>query len=438
MKKFGAWCATLMAAGTLWAVDPSLTLNRVQQRYPWNGKVDIDYTVANVPAGSESDYYVRFKVTENGRTRVIHSIVDYSTLFEASNGTYRVTWDSAKESSEYWFLDKNASVKGEVVFCENDRSNVPYGDCYAIIDLSGGASATSYPVSYERIGYDAATNRFAASEYKTDKLVLREIRAGSFMMGSPETEWGREPVIYFNSERQHQVTLTRNFLIGIFPVTQTQYEKVMGSNPSQHTGSDSDSNPAAERPVDSVSYSMIRGSSVGVSRPATFGKTDSNSFCGVLSAKTGLTIDLPTEAEWEYACRAGTTTSTYAGEMTQLNAATLISTIAWFSNNSANITHAVGQKLSNEWGLYDMLGNVWEFVRDRVESAPIPNQTPPKDDPGTDPVTDPLRDTGVNCVGRGGSWQAPADQCRAAIRGADGNADNRRNIYGFRISSRIP
>ena len=431
MTRAGIFGMVLMAAGALWAVDPTITLNRVQQRYPWNGKVDIDYTVENVPAGSEQDYYIRFKVTEHGKTHTLGAIADYSTLVEASNGTYRVTWDSQQEPSEFRFVDKQAVFKGEIVYCEGDRSKVPYGEMYVIIDLSEGASATSYPVSYRRCSYPAAIETFNTTEYKTTKLVLREIQAGAFMMGSPDGEWKGNTFVNnvaFGYETQHQVTLTRNYLISIFPITQAQYAKIMGSNPSRYQ-TDDVGNLAAERPVETVSYQTIRGSSKGIQRPATFGNTDETSFCGILSAKTGLTFDLPTEAEWEYACRAGTTTSTYAGEMNDSNAASVLSEIAWYGQT---ISFAVGKKLPNNWCLYDTLGGIWEFCRDRVLNA----GTRVYDNPGSEPVADPLRDSGNSIISRGGGWVAVAYQCRAAIRGSDNDTARAAEYYGFRISAR--
>ena len=424
-----------MSAAALGAGEPTITMHRVQQRYPWNGKIDIDYTVENVPAGSEADYYVRFKITENGRTHILHEMLDSSMLAEASNGTYRVTWDSARESDEYHFFDKHADFKGELVYCGLDRSSVPYGDTYVIVDLGEGASATSYPVSYRKCSYQTAIETFNTTEYKTTKLVLREIVAGTFMMGSPTTEWGREPANYtqtygsgcpFGEETQHQVTLTQNYLIGIFPITQAQYYNITGAKPSKAGAMD-------DRPVENVSYQTIRGSSKGIARPATFGNTDAGSFCGILSAKTGLTFDLPTEAEWEYACRAGTTTSTYVGDTTQGTAVSVVSKILQFGADWKGFTYAVGQKQPNAWALYDTLGNVWEWCRDRVSNAKTN-----RDDPTSDPVTDPLRNSGDNVVDRGSCFSGEAANIRAAIRGGDGTVTTADKYYGFRISARVP
>lgn len=159
----------------------------------------------------------------------------------------------------------------------------------------------------------------------------------------------------------HQVTLTNAFYLGRYEVTQSQWQAWMGSNPSYFQGS-SDS---ASRPVERVSWNAIQG---------------------YLSA-TGMR--LPTEAEWEYACRAGTQTPFYNGSTDDGT----VGALAWYSPNSGNQTHAVGGKAANAFGFHDMLGNVWEWVNDWYGTYPSSAQTDP-----TGPVSAARR------VIRGGSW----------------------------------
>jgi formylglycine-generating enzyme required for sulfatase activity len=171
-----------------------------------------------------------------------------------------------------------------------------------------------------------------------DSLVT--IPAGSFMMGSADDdEFGYESPV-------HLVTL-QSFDIGKYEVTQAQYEAVMGTNPSYFTGYPD----SADRPVEWVSYNNI------------------SAFCQLLSDMTGRTITLPSEAQWEYACRAGTTTLYSFGD-----SYSLLGDYAWYSANSGDQTHPVGTKLPNPWGLYDMHGNIWEFCLDKwhenYEGAP--------------------------------------------------------------------
>ena len=154
------------------------------------------------------------------------------------------------------------------------------------------------------------------------------IPPGEFMMGSPETETGHR-----DDETQHRVQVTKPFYLSAYEVTQLQYEQVMGNNPSAYRGEN--------RPVENMRWD------------------DAVAFCDRLSKSEGVKYRLPTEAEWEYACRAGTTTAySFGDDESQLEQ------YAWFSANSDNTTHPVGEKRPNGWGLYDMHGNVWEWCQD--------------------------------------------------------------------------
>ncbi len=148
------------------------------------------------------------------------------------------------------------------------------------------------------------------------------------------------------SDESHRVTLSKPFFCGLFEVTQKQYSLVVGSNPSRFSGD--------KLPVEKVSYNAIRGTSNGAKWPSS-SAVDSSSFMGKLRARTGLDFDLPTEAQWEYACRAGTTTTYSYGDSANGN-------YMWYYSNSSVKTHEVGTKSPNPWGLYDMHGNVAEWT----------------------------------------------------------------------------
>ena len=277
-----------------------------------------------------------------------------------------------------------------------------YSD-YLVVDLAEGPNATNYPVSY----LDAVPPGGWTDEYKTTKLVMRKISASTFTMGSPADELGRG-----NYEPQHAVTLTKDFYIGVFEVTQKQWERVMGNWPSYF----SNATCRETRPVEAVSYNDIRGTNAGANWP-TDGNVDTNSFMGRLRAKTGQAFDLPTEAQWEYACRAGTTNALNSGfDLTNMEADVHMDAVGRYwdngglgysANGDDNLGSAkVGSYQANAWGLYDMHGNVWEWCLDWYMRNPAGALDPPGEVSGSHRVL------------RGGSWNYGAWNCRSAARGS--------------------
>lgn len=199
------------------------------------------------------------------------------------------------------------------------------------------------------------------------EMKFRLIPAGSFMMGSPPTESDR----HGSEGPVHEVTISKDFYIGKFEVTQAQWLAVMMTSPSIYKG--------FNKPVENVSWD------------------DAVNFCQKLSQMTGEKFRLPTEAEWEYAARAGTTTKYYWGESDD-NAGQY----AWYQVSS---TRPVGQKLPNNWGLYDMSGNVWEWCTDWHGSYSAESVVDPQG---------PQR--GKSRVLRGGSWYRRLKNVRSACR----------------------
>ena len=287
-------------------------------------------------------------------------------------------------------------------------------DAYLVIDLSGGPSATNYPVSSLR-----SLPNPISEEYKTTQLVLHRIPAGTFMMGSPSAELGRH-----NNETQHQVMLSEDFYMGVFELTQKQWELVMGNTPSQCISD--------LYPVEKVSYDDIRGSSIGAGWPETK-NVDITSFMGILRQRTGLMgLDLPTEAQWEYACRAGTTRAyndqaknngegsdcRTKGSGKDVN----LDSLAVYRANDPGHEANVGTKQANAWGLYDMHGNVYEWCLDWYTRRC-----------GSGTVTNPVGVvSGSNRVSRGGGWYYSARSCRSAYR-TGSNPDYRYINIGLRI-----
>ena len=207
-------------------------------------------------------------------------------------------------------------------------------------------------------------------------------------MGSPDSD----DDAYDNAHPQHRVKIAKPFYLGVTEVTQEQYERVMGENPSEFKDE-------PQCPVERVSWE------------------DAEKFCERLSEKEGKTYRLPTEAEWEYACRAGSTTKWCFGD-----SESQLGDYAWYDDNSDSTTHPVGQKKPNGWGLYDMHGNVYEWCGDWYDEY--------SDSPSTDP-TGPS--SGSFRVLRGGSWIDTAGDCRSAGRYRD-SPGNGNDLLGFRVS----
>ena len=215
-------------------------------------------------------------------------------------------------------------------------------------------------------------------------LELVDIPAGSFMMGSND---------YDNEKKPHRVTL-KAFQMSKYPITQKQYRLIMGTNPSNFQGDEN-------CPVEQVSWH------------------DAVKFCEKLSERIGQKVKLPTEAQWEYACRAGSTGKYCFGDDVSK-----LGKYAWYNENAGSKTHPVGEKLANSWGLHDMHGNVWEWCEDvwhkNYNSAP---------NDGSAWLTG--GEQNIRAL-RGGSWSSLAFNCRTAYRSRF-DADVRDNYFGFRV-----
>ena len=290
---------------------------------------------------------------------------------------------------------------------------------YLIVDLSGGPTATNYPVSYT----NAPPAGGWGDEYKTTHLVLRRIPGGSFAMGSDTNELGR-----ITNEPPHAVKLTKDYYVGVFEVTQKQWERVRGNWP----GDFSNATYRESRPVEDVSYNDIRGNAAGTNWPAD-GNVDTNSFLGRLRTKTGQAFDLPTAAQWERACRSGTTRALNSGfDLTSTSNCVNMEAVGryWFNGGSTYTTTGttavgtakVGSYAPSPWGLYDAHGNVWEWCLDWYESAPAGALDPPG------PAA------GIRRVLRGGGWTEYAGNCRSAsLRGIGLPPSTRDYNAGLRI-----
>ena len=288
---------------------------------------------------------------------------------------------------------------------------------YLVVDIASGPKARKYRVTYLK----NAPPKGWTKEHRTKKLVLRRIEAGSFVMGDKP------------KDESHRVTLTKPFYMGVFETTQRQWELVMGDNPAATKGE--------MRPVERVSWNSIRGDSPVHDWP-TKKTVAADSFVGRLRARTGLDFDLPTEAQWEYACRAGTTSLYNNGgdgedDLRKVGRFGMNQSERMEKENDADLAKhrpdraggfdarhtVVGSYAPNAWGLYDMHGNVSELCLDWKGWLTG----------GTDPLGAPK---GRWRAKRGGSWHETAASCTSSCRDFF-NPPSVREYIGFRLSCTV-
>ena len=405
MKLLATLTLFLLVGCTLLKADILLKDITVAPRWPWNGLVDITYSVEF--QGMESDCYpTGVWMNAFGKDYVQDKEVPMTTLTGegidtpvTAGGSYTITWDAGKDAPNFNSTDFTVTLQTRLVKWHTTKA-------YLVINL-------------ENWSYDFRDGgpNLSGDACRTTELWLRRIPKGTFTMGSPEDELGRS-----SNETQHQVTLTQDYYIGVFEMTQKQYELVMGSNPSSYKGD--------TRPVENVSYNDLRGASAegGAGWPEKGHTVDAGSFFGVLRTKTGLCFDLPTEAQWEYACRAGTTTALNSGKnLTSTDECPNMAEVGRYYYNCNDGKGGYGEHtkvgcyLPNAWGLYDMHGNVWEWCLDWRGDYPA------------SAVTDPAgADSGSYRVTRGG-WYRYARNCRSAYRGGNSHPSLRDDYLGFRL-----
>ncbi|MFA7173440.1 MAG: SUMF1/EgtB/PvdO family nonheme iron enzyme [Kiritimatiellia bacterium] len=400
------------------AADPTISNVMVQQRWPWSRLVDIDF-VLSCDATQRMDIAVS---AYNGSDPLDVQVSSFSgDLYDISNGLHRIVWDPTVTSC----TNTGILPKFRVDLAPS------ISPLYMVVDLSGGQSATSYPVSNYVAEVDVpggVTNDL----YKTTSLLLRRIPANTFMMGD-----SLPPTV--------PVTLTKPFYAGVYEVTQKQWYLVIGNWASYWTNIVC----LDTRPVDYVRYNDIRGatnSSTAVDWPTTGTLVLPSSFMGRIRAKTGIEgFDLPTSAQWECLCRAGTQTYYNDGEAGTPNATSnpQMDLLGRYESNggmcwdgagwilpgsdttTTGATAKVGSYLPNEWGLYDTHGNVWEWCLDWAE--------------GTLGGYDPVGPAGPSYgrVQRGGSFFLPASRSRSAS-GAGCIPSGRPIDLGFRVVMTLP
>ena len=419
---------SFLAAAAAFAA-PQILVDRVQQRYPWNGLVDIDYTVSGIEATHDAnDYFVSFSVTTGEVSVACSNFLTYAGCdLPSANGSHRVTWDTAADG--YEALVTAGTLKATLTYDVGTLSD----STYMVVDLSAG-TAGPYPVRFIRT--DLPTSVFNRDLYKTSRLVLKRIPAGSFWMGvgttaSTSGKYGN--ITAWDGVSRQYVRLTEDYYLALFETTAQQYKLVTGTA------------LAAKDAQTAPKFGFLWGLSIDT---APFNNLSSRAVCRG-QAVTG--FSLPTEAQWERACRAGTLTTYYNGknytgqQVADNKMYGNFCMCAWTSTYGPKVAmngqgHAlVGQFPPNDWGFYDMAGNVIEWCSDWFGDYPTPPEGKAWDElnplvnptgPATQPEKDPIHCARGGCSDAG--WNNIASGKRQAFPGTPGSGNAYRN--GFRYA----
>ena len=341
--------AVSISAMALAGFADELTVSDVsaRQRWPWNGLVDVDFKIGG---SSVADLFkVEVRATYSGGAK---ELIGRTYLEEPLRGPgwNRITWDLGADCPEF----KADDLQVAVVATPISRAQLDSQNVYMVIDLSSGPDSTRYPVRYTTTAPTLVpTNDLvacAADPNRTTKLWLKRVKANTFPFYGTSSNSGKG---IFKAHLSP-------YYIGIFELTQKQWALVMDAWPSKY----SNETYRAARPVEQIDYTDV----IGHNNWPDDKTVSANSFVGKMRARTGIaTFNLPTEAQWESACRAGTTTSLEA----TLTTSRFLSNQGQVSNYGGgpeNGTALVGSYNANAWGFYDCLGNVMEMCLDAYAS----------------------------------------------------------------------
>ena len=340
---------TAAVVGTVLADSAVSNLTSIQ-RWPWNGKVDIDYTLTKKTSKTSPVFSVKFfyKDDNNETFELTNLQGEGTTGIILGDGAKRTTWDAAAQlGSEVNSKNYEIGVYAEDV---TDQAT------YLTLNL------TTFKMTYGV----AAPSATSGASSKFAELWLRRVEAGMFTMGSSNSEPDRNA----SYETEHKVTISKAFYVGVFELTQGQYQRIVSGTAS-----------SIPLPIANLNYSDWRGSSYGSTWPEKNDhRVDRSSFFGQLRAKTGyaLIFDFPTEAQWEMACRDKGTSDRglngFWGSSCWNNGTTFNSSyngadlVAWYTGNAGGTAHEVGLKAPSSIGTYDMHGNVMEYTLDWFKS----------------------------------------------------------------------
>ena len=438
-----------------------ITSLSVRQRYPWNGKVDIDFSIDS--ALPEAFAFVRFGATYvNGSGETVNvpmRTFDHgASWFCASSGTYRVTWDSTADVPGLMVTNLQYTVTANMAK-------------YMVIDLSKGTSATAddpYPITYMDECPDPTRDDGGwTDEYRTTKMVFRLVQPGKAKLG-----WGTNAFTDWYCTPVYDTTITRPFYLAIFECTQGQAKQIKGSYISSSNYEFTKGPYRDVRPVSAAAYNVWRGKATdGYCWPNDGSKIDPTSVLGLLRMRTGNNngFDMPTAAEWEYAARAGgIDADAWGGDGLKTSQAGVVAEgpTSYYTNTVLNdkgryrfnggyvdngdgtwsspgysyegVDHGtaiVGSYKPNPWGFYDMLGNARECTLDVFDGY----RTAETVDPIGKFVSSTTTSTNHVCRAvRGGHWDQIAQNCALPFRNGSDNHRADYVIQGCRIAWRFP
>ena len=352
---------------------PKATITSIKQNWPWDSKTVVNYTLTGVDG---MKYDISLKIEKGFDVFIPKSGSLRGDIKNVKPGERSLEWNPEIDG----ITDVTRFTEGCFFVEVSEVPNTATASAkeYLVIDLSGGATAESWPA--EAVDELDPTDE----QYKTTKLVLKKIRAGTFMQSSPADE----PLRKNTYEGYSEVILTNDYWIGVYELTQKQYELI--------TGVAGTSGQGGAYPRHTIKFSDVRGTDLGRWWPRT-SEVDGDSLIGKLRSKitlpgevpAGWEFDLPTEAQWEYACRAGVEAPWNNGKPLNVytNEAGLacddgLDAVGWYAANSGGVLHKVGLRMPNGFGLYDMHGSLWEMTLGVIHS----NNTPQAgiEPPGSD------------------------------------------------------
>lgn len=377
--------------------------------------VTVSYTLGEKPAIVTVDFLTNgVSIGERNFNNVFGAVNRLVTLTGAVN---TICWQPRKS----WPGNSGAELSAKVSLWRPDAP-----PDYLVVSLDG---AVSVPPRAYYVSTNALPGGLESDIYRTSRLVMRRIPAAgvTWQMGATEADylqagWSKEKYDGISDsdklrEVPHNVTLTYDYYLGIYPVTQEQYRRLTGA--SALGGYFTTYADSALRPRCGINYDDLRGSGTDTEHSSAA----SDSAIGKIRAFTGIDFDLPTDAEWEYACKAGSTWLLYTGDTYTLDN---VKKLAWISSNSSGETRPVGRKIPNAWGLYDMIGNTLEWCRDYWVK-----------DLGSAEVVDPVNDVrSDNRVMRGSRYNyvwSPYAHTTYRTSDIPNRSHDQAKAYGFRL-----